>query len=124
MENIVSVERYDDTTSHWVVKGPLDREIEWVAETTLLEPNQRIAWKAAGDTVKTSGQATFTALPNDATQITLTVHYVPTGGIAGKLTARVFGNVEERIVADLGNFKKFCEGMHDRLSFARERSSD
>jgi uncharacterized membrane protein len=115
MENVVSVQCMNDTASHWVVKGPMGQEIEWSAETTLLEPNKRVGWKASGDAVKTSGQITFTNLPNNSTQLTVTIHYVPTGGIAGTLATQLFGNVQERVESDLRNFKRHCEETHDRL---------
>ena len=115
MDNVVSVQQMNDTASHWVVKGPMGKEIEWTAETTLLEPNKRVGWKATGDAVKTSGQVTFTNLPNNSTQLTVTIHYVPVGGLAGTLATQLFGNVQQWVEADLRNFKRFCEALHEGM---------
>ena len=38
--------KLDDRTSHWVMKGPLGADIEWDAETTRLDENERVAWNS------------------------------------------------------------------------------
>ncbi|HEY8150919.1 MAG TPA: SRPBCC family protein, partial [Vicinamibacteria bacterium] len=60
MKNIKSVEKRPDGSTHWVMDGPLGKSVEWDAETTMFEPNKRIAWHSReGSTIKTSGQVTF-----------------------------------------------------------------
>lgn len=115
MQNVVSVERTGELTSRWTVEGPLGRPIVWEAKTTRIEPNRRIAWKSLHGDIKTSGQVTFTDLPGGETQVTLTVQFVPPAGKAGDLIARMIGQAEEKVTAELGNFKKFAEGMYERL---------
>src|SRR5882762_5449497 len=44
MKNIKSVEKRPDGSTHWVMDGPLGKSVEWDAETTMFEPNKRIAW--------------------------------------------------------------------------------
>ena len=57
MDNLKSVQLTGDRQSHWVARGPLGTSIEWDAETTMFEPNKRIAWNSRdrGD-ITTSGQ--------------------------------------------------------------------
>lgn len=98
--------------SHWVMKGPLGYTAEWDAETTRMETDKRIAWRSidTDDTnVKTSGQVTFNELPNNQTEITVMMHYVPPAGVIGEVAAALFANPEERLEHDLENFKRFVE---------------
>jgi len=54
--------------SHWVAKAPLvaGGRVEWDAEVTADEPNQRIAWQSVGgNTVDTAGEIRFEKAPGD-----------------------------------------------------------
>jgi uncharacterized membrane protein len=91
--------------------------VEWEAETTRYEPPTRIAWHSMKDSpVRTSGQVTFTELPNAQTEITVTLHYVAPGGVAGEKLAALLTNPENMLEEDLRNFKAFVEG---RVAAAR-----
>jgi uncharacterized membrane protein len=123
MENIELVEDLGDDLTHWVMEGPLGTRLEWDAETTLKEPQKRIAWnsKDKDADVKTSGQVVFADLGQGQTEVTVTLHYEPNkGGIAGDVVAALFGQPEKRLEQDLQNFKNFAEGRVDRV--AGERS--
>jgi uncharacterized membrane protein len=99
--------------SHWKMSGPMGYKAEWDAETTRMETDKRIAWRSidTDDTnVKTSGQVTFNQLPNNQTEVTVTMHYVPPAGILGEVAAQLFANPEGRLEHDLENFKRFVEG--------------
>lgn len=123
MENIHSVEKTGERTSHWVMQGPLGTKIEWDAETTRLEENKRIAWNSKDQsTLATSGQVTFNALPNNETEVTVLMHYEPPAGMAGDLVAKFFGNPEKRLEEDLNNFKSYAEGMVDRTAAGKQGS--
>ncbi|WP_029214524.1 SRPBCC family protein [Kallotenue papyrolyticum] len=106
MENITSVTKTGERTSHWVAKGPLGSSVEWDAETTLLEENRRIAWNSrdSGD-ITTSGQVTFTELGTNQTQITVTLKYEPPAGKAGELVAKIFSDPQRQLEEDLERFK-------------------
>ena len=68
-----------------------------------METDKRIAWRSI-DTddanVKTSGQVTFNELPNNQTEVTVTMHYVPPAGIVGEVAAELFANPEKRLAHD------------------------
>ena len=115
MENVNSVTRIDDNRTHWNVNGPMGKEIEWDAETTLLDPDTRVAWKAAGDHFKVSGQVIFTMLDTELTQITVTMLVAPQG-IVRVLATQIFTNVEERVESDMNNFKRYVETTTPRLA--------
>ena len=117
MKNIDSVTMTGDKVSHWVMKGPVGVKVEWDAETTVVDENKRIAWNSKDRSpVTTSGQVTFNALPNNETEVTVLMHYDPPAGMAGDLVAKFFGNLEERVLEDLRNFKAYAEGMPERTA--------
>lgn len=106
MNNLKSVEMKGDRLSHWVAKGPLNISVEWDAETTLMEPNKRIAWNSRdnGD-ITTSGQVTFTELENNQTEVHVLIKYEPPAGIVGDVVAKIFSNPQSELEEDLERFK-------------------
>jgi uncharacterized membrane protein len=115
MKYIMSVHKTGDGLSHWVMEGPLGKKIEWDAETTRMEPNKRIAWNSRdqGD-ITTSGQVTFKELPQDETEIAVTLQYVPPAGALGTAVAKIFSDPAEQLEEDLKNFKAYAEGLRVR----------
>lgn len=111
MTYIKKVESTGDDTSHWVMSGPAGRDVDWNAEVTRMEENKRIAWSTKDNegSITTSGQALFTGLPNDQTQVTVTMHYTMPGGKAAEALAKLFTNPEKRLETDLRNFKQMVE---------------
>ena len=123
MKYIVSVAKTGERMSHWVMEGPLGKNIEWDAETTRLDTNTRIAWNSldTGD-IKTSGQVTFNQLREGDTEITVTLKYVPPMGKLGEIVARIFSDPEGQLEEDLRHFKAYVEGMHDRTAASESAS--
>jgi uncharacterized membrane protein len=116
MKNIKSVRRLGDGLSHWVMEGPLGSTIEWEAETTRLDPNERIAWNSKDNSaVKTSGQVLFREVGPNETEVTVQMHYDPPAGAAGEALAQLFANPEARVRDDLERFKEFVETTSERL---------
>jgi uncharacterized membrane protein len=115
MKYIKSVRKTGDGLSHWVMEGPLGKDIEWDAETTRMDANKRIAWNSRdnGD-ITTSGQATFKELPHGETEIAVTLQYVPPAGVLGEIVAKIFSNPAAQLEEDLKNFKAYAEGMKTR----------
>jgi uncharacterized membrane protein len=118
MKDIKTVKKTGERTSHWTMEGPLHTTLEWNAETTRLEKNKRIAWSSKGDDgdVTTSGQVTFTGLPQNQTEVTVTLQYTPSKGMAGDTVAKLFADLEGRLEEDLRNFKAYAEGMPERVN--------
>jgi uncharacterized membrane protein len=59
MDNIESIEPIDGTRSHWVVKAPAGRTVEWDAVITEEREGETIAWASAeGADVANSGRST------------------------------------------------------------------
>ncbi len=120
MKNIKSVTKLDEGVSHWVMEGPLGAKVEWDAETTLMEPNQRIAWNSKDNSaVTTSGQVTFKELGPNETEVTVTLHYDPPAGMMGEVVAQLFSDPEKRLEEDLQRFKEHVESTGTRIRDSR-----
>lgn len=112
MDNVVSVEMLDDRRSHWVVKAPGGKTVEWDALITEDREGELIAWSTAeGADVPNSGRIEFReAQGGRGTVVTATILYDPPGGAIGKLIAKMFQR-EPAIQArrDLRRFKQLME---------------
>ena len=122
MQHIRSVAKTGEQTSRWLMEGPFHMRLEWIAETTRLEPNKRIAWSSTEGDVKTSGQVTFNALPDGQVEVTVMLKYIPPAGIAGDLFARLFNDPQDLLESDLRNFKQYIE--RQAQSVEQPRSSN
>ena len=109
MQNIKSVVKTGENTSHWIMEGPLGTNLEWDAQVTRMEHNKRIAWNSIRGDIKTSGQVTFNPLPENDVEITVMLKYVPPAGLAGEVAAELFGSPKEKLYQDLRSFKRHIE---------------
>ncbi|SDA15413.1 SRPBCC family protein [Sphingomonas sp. NFR15] len=111
MDNVVAVAPIDDRRSHWTVKAPGGRTVEWTAIVTEERENELIAWASEdGADVPNSGRIDFRDAGARGTVVTATVLYDPPGGTIGKLVAKMFQR-EPAIQArrDLRRFKQLME---------------
>ncbi len=110
MHFIKSVTRRDGGMTHWVMAGPLGKDIEWDSRTTALEENRRVAWQSTEGDIETGGEVTFKEKGPDRTGVTLTIEYKPKAGLGGELGGKLFkGEVRQRAEEDLRNFKEYAE---------------
>jgi uncharacterized membrane protein len=112
MDNVERIDVLDDRRSHWVVKAPAGRTVEWDAIVTEDEPGRLIAWESAeGADVKSSGRVEFLdAPPGRGTMVRATIGYDPPGGTIGEWIAKLFQrapNVQAR--RDLRRLKQYLE---------------
>ena len=112
MENIERIDVLDADRSHWVVKAPAGRTIEWDARITVDEPGRRIGWTTEdGAEVKNHGVVEFREAPfGRGAEIHATIVYEPPAGPLGKLVAELF-QVEPGMQAkrDLRRLKMMLE---------------
>jgi uncharacterized membrane protein len=110
MENVERIDVIDEKRSHWVVKAPAGKTVEWDAIVT--EDNGKsIAWTSAdGADVANSGRVDFEDAGPRGTVVTATINYDPPGGGIGKIIAKMFQR-EPFIQArrDLRRFKQLME---------------
>ncbi len=111
MENVVSIEKIDDDRSHWTVKAPAGRTVEWTARVTGEEQGRWIAWESEeGADVANSGRVEFRDAGARGTIVHATILYDPPAGIVGKIIAKMFQrepNMQAR--QDLKRFKQLME---------------
>jgi uncharacterized membrane protein len=110
MSNIEEV-RVAGDTSHWRVKGPLGKTVEFDARTTEMSPERGIAWNSTNDNdVETSGQVRFEEVAEGRTRIDVTMNYAdPPGGRVGEVVADAISNPEREMREDLENFARQVE---------------
>lgn len=112
MTHLKRVSVLDDKNSRWATKGPFGAEFEWNAEIINDEPNRVIAWRSTADSeVDNSGSVRFVESPDlGATEVIITIDYIPPAGKAGALLAKLFGeDPEQQIAGDLRRFKQLME---------------
>jgi len=112
MENVESVTSGDGRTSHWVLKAPGDRTVEWDSVLTEEVEGEALAWESVeGADIKNTGRIAFRdAPPGRGTEVAATIVYDPPGGDLGKLIAKLF-QTEPKVQArrDLRRLKQLLE---------------
>lgn len=111
MENVERIDVLDRDRSHWVVKAPAGRTVEWDATVTEERPGELIVWTSApGADVPNSGRIEFRDAGARGTIVTATILYDPPGGVIGRIIAKMFQR-EPGIQArrDLRRFKQLME---------------
>jgi uncharacterized membrane protein len=111
MENVERVDVIDETRSHWVVKAPAGKTVEWDAVITDEAEDGFIAWASEdGADIPNSGRVDFRDAGARGTVVTATILYDPPAGTIGKVIAKLFQR-EPAIQArrDLRRFKQLME---------------
>ena len=112
MANVQEVNTTGPDTTHWRVKGPFGRTLEWEARTTQREPNSAIAWNSTEGEVGTSGQVRFQEAGAERTRVEVQMNYAdPPGGKAGEVASRAMANPKLQLEQDLRNLKDILEGQ-------------
>jgi uncharacterized membrane protein len=110
MQNIEEVRMTGEDTSHWRVKGPLGKSVEFDAKTTEMDPNRGIGWNTVDGEVMTSGEVRFEEILPDRTRVEVTMNYAnPPGGKVGEVVAEAISNPERIMREDLQNFARIVE---------------
>ena len=108
LSNVEEVRMTD--TSHWRVKGPLGKNVQFEAKTTEMDPGRGIGWNTVEGDVMTSGEARFEEVAPGRTRINVTMNYSdPPGGAVGEAVANILSNPERTLREDLQNFAKIVE---------------
>ncbi|MES2021449.1 MAG: SRPBCC family protein [Pseudomonadota bacterium] len=111
MENVERIDVIDAKRSHWVVKAPGGRTVEWDALITDEVEGEYLAWASQpGADVANSGRIDFRDAGARGTVVTATLLYDPPYGVVGRLIAKLFQR-EPAIQArrDLRRFKQLME---------------
>ena len=109
---LISVKVTGDTTSHWVAKGPANREVQWDAQVINERPNELIAWQTTpGSDIEHAGSVRFKPAPNGrGTEVHVTMQYYPPAGTIGAGVAKIMHRDPAMEVADtLKRLKRLME---------------
>jgi uncharacterized membrane protein len=110
MQNVEEVRMTGEDMSHWKVKGPLRKSVEFDAKTTEMDPNRGIGWNTVHGEVMTSGEVRFEEIQPDRTRVEVTMNYAdPPGGKVGEVVANAISNPEREVREDLQNFARLVE---------------
>ena len=110
MRNVEEVRIIDSENSHWKVKGPLGKSVEFDARTTEMDASRGIGWNSTNGDVQTSGEVRFEEVAQGRTRIDVTMNYAdPPGGKVGEVVADAISNPERELREDLENFARKVE---------------
>jgi uncharacterized membrane protein len=112
MANVEEVTPTGPDTTHWRVKGPFGKTLEWEAQTTQKEQNSAIAWNSTQGEVGTSGEVRFLEAGSPVrTRVEVQMNYAdPPGGKIGEVASRAIANPKLQLEQDLRNLKDILEG--------------
>jgi uncharacterized membrane protein len=110
MPNIKEIRMLDNRTSEWRLPGPLGIPVIWKATTTVWDPPQKIAWQSIGGSLETYGFIVIEPLDNGS-RITVSVHYIPPGGVLGEAFANLFKDLQKMLEHDLEILGELISGQ-------------
>lgn len=105
MTGVKEVRQLDDTHVHWHAEI-WGKDMEWDAEITEQEPDERISWKSISG-APNAGTVRFEPLGGDRTRVRLTMAYEPSG--ATENVGDAMGLLSKRVQSTVEDFKKFIE---------------
>ncbi len=111
MAHLEAVTVTGEKTSFWKAKAPFGSSVEWNAEITSDQENERIGWKSIeGATVPNAGVVEFNPTSNRGTEVRVVLTYEPPAGQVGALVAKLFGEEpSQQVYGDLCRFKSIME---------------
>jgi uncharacterized membrane protein len=118
MANVESVTEMEGKRSHWKVKAPGGRTMEWDAVIHNELANEMIAWRSlpAAD-VDHAGSVWFKPTPDGhGTEIQLEMQFNPPGGAVAATLASLWGtDPEKQLKCDLQSLKRTLEASPIRV---------
>jgi uncharacterized membrane protein len=127
--HVERVECRSGRRSHWVVRGPLGRTLEWDAEIINEIANELIGWQSLpGADVDCAGSVRFLPLGDGGeTEVHVVLRYDPPDGALGVAVASLFGaDPATTVREDLERFKEQVEAgrvpAKDEVQIASEDS--
>jgi uncharacterized membrane protein len=109
LKHIHSVERKGKRSSHWKIKVPLGKSVEWDAETTEVKENKKIAWKTVEGDIQMDGEVDFEPVNEQKTNVRLKLTYDFKTGLAGSILRELFASPEKELSKGLEKFKEIAE---------------
>ena len=105
MAGVKQVTQLDDTHVHWEAEI-WGKDVEWDAEITEQDPDQRISWRSVNGALN-AGTVRFEPLGADRTRVRLVMAYEPEGAVEN--VGDALGLLSARVETTVRDFKKFIE---------------
>jgi uncharacterized membrane protein len=100
----------NDRMSHFKLKGPLGKSVEFDAELTTDEPGKELGWNSRGGSMDTWGVVTLTKL-DEASEVHVLMQWYGTPvGVIGEAISRMFQDPENMLEEYLMRFEDIVEG--------------
>jgi uncharacterized membrane protein len=112
MNHVESVREIDSQRSHWCVKAPAGRQVEWDAIIHNEVEGELIAWRSLpGAEVDSAGTVMFKDAPGGrGTELRVELQYNPPGGALGAVLAKLWGEEpSQQVHEDLLRLKQILE---------------
>jgi uncharacterized membrane protein len=112
MRHIESVQEIDSNRSHWVVKAPAGRKVEWDAVIHNEVEHELIGWRSLpGADVDNAGSVAFRDAPGGrGTEVRVQLQYNPPAGIVGAVVSMLWGEEPSmQVQEDLHHLKQLLE---------------
>jgi uncharacterized membrane protein len=107
-EQIISVKKTGDVTSHWVMASDGEK-IEWDSEVLADEPGRRIAWRSIAGESSNAGEVIFDAATGNRGTLVTVLQEFRLGKIANAWETIVGRNPKQSVIENLRHFKAFAE---------------
>jgi len=108
VKSVTSAAGSDDQLTHWVVSGPLGKDIEWDAKIVEDITNEKLAWASVDGTVSNSGAVRFDD-HGATTGVEVSLQYDPPAGVLGDVVAKLFSDPQAKVEKALAEFKDTIE---------------
>lgn len=107
-EQIESVVRTSDTTSHWTVRTP-NGTVEWDSEILADEPGRRIAWRAIAGDSDNAGEVVFQPAPGGRGTTVTVLQEFRMGKLTSAWETMRGRNPKQQVIENLRHFKALVE---------------
>jgi uncharacterized membrane protein len=109
MPDVEEVSSVTPDLTHWKVRGPLGKSVEWDARIIEDVPNTKIAWATEGDgEVSSSGAVRFDD-HGETTGVEVSMEYDPPAGAVGEAVAKIFSDPQDKVERAVIAFKETIE---------------
>lgn len=112
MQHVDEVHNLDATRSHWKVRAPFGRQVEWTAELSSDVPSQQLGWRTLPDSgIDHAGVVRFApGIGGRGTRVQVDMSYRAPLGKTGAQIAKLLGEEpSQQIEEDLRRFKQLIE---------------
>jgi uncharacterized membrane protein len=112
MYHVESIDGNGNGRTHWKVKAPAGRTVEWDAELVEDRLGEKLVWRSVeGSGLRNSGAVRFLDAPrNQGTEVHVEFDYDAPGGKLGEALAKLFGEEPtQQAKDDLRRFKQVLE---------------